>query len=158
MIEIIEGFPDNVVGMVATGRVTVAECDSVLLPVVAEIRRRHDKLRLYFELDCRFPGAGWEDLDIAPLRLQPWERVALVTDVSWVRQTVKALRFLIPAEVQVFPTIRAEEGRKWVTAGLVAPDDADRPRPLATTTPTAPNLGQGYQWWRWGGRQQSQRR
>ncbi|MGH7094131.1 MAG: STAS/SEC14 domain-containing protein [Stellaceae bacterium] len=116
MIEIIEGLPDNVVGFVATGRVTSSECDSVLLPAVREIGTRHHKPRLYYELECRFPGAAWEDLDIAPLRLQQWERVALVTDVSWVRHTVKALRFLIPAEVRVFPTLQADEGRDWVTA------------------------------------------
>jgi hypothetical protein len=118
MIEIIKGLPANVIGFVVTGRVTSEECDTVLLPAIRKTRQRYDKLRLYYELECRFPGAAWEDLDIAPLRLQPWERVALVTDVSWVRQTVKALRFLIPAEVRVFPTFHADEGRDWVTAAL----------------------------------------
>ena len=116
MIEIIDGLPDNVVGFVATGRVTSTECDEVLVPAVKKTKKRHDKLRLYYELECRFPGAAWEDLDMAPLRLQQWERVAVVTDVSWIRHTVKALRFLIPAEVRVFPTLQAEEGRDWVTA------------------------------------------
>jgi hypothetical protein len=118
MIEIISGLPDSVVAFTATGRVTGAECEAVLLPVVARARKRHDRLRLYYELECRFPGAGWEDLDIAPLQLQLWERVALVTDVSWMRHTVKALRFLILAEVRVFPTPQAEEGRGWITEGL----------------------------------------
>ena len=118
MIEIINGLPDSVVAFTATGRVTGAECDAVLLPAVAKTRKRHERLRLYYELDCRFPGAGWEDLDIAPLQLQPWERVAIVTDVSWMRHTVKALRFLIPANIRVFPTTQAEEGRAWITEGL----------------------------------------
>jgi hypothetical protein len=117
MIEIINGLPDNVVAFTATGRVTGAECDAVLLPAVAKARKRHERLRLYYELDCRFPGAAWEDLDIAPLQLQPWERVALVTDVSWVRHTVKALRFLIPAEIRVFATAQADEGRGWIAEG-----------------------------------------
>jgi len=116
MIEIIKGLPDNVVGFVATGRVTSTDCDEVLVPAVRKTKKRHDKLRLYYELECRFPGAAWEDLDMEPLRLQQWERVAVVTDVSWVRHTVKALRFLIPADVRVFPTLQADEGRDWVTA------------------------------------------
>ncbi len=118
MIEIISGLPDNVVASTATGRVTAAECETILLPIVARARKRHDRLRLYYELECRFPGAGWEDLDIAPLQLQPWERVALVTDVSWMRHTVKALRFLIPAEIRVYTTAQADEGRDWITEGL----------------------------------------
>ncbi len=116
MIEIIDGLPDNVVGFVATGRVTSIDCDQVLIPAMRRSLRRHDKIRLYYELGCRFPGAAWEDLDIESLRRQQWERVAVVTDVSWIRHTVKALRFLIPGEVRVFATIQAEEGRDWVTA------------------------------------------
>jgi hypothetical protein len=118
VIEIISGLPDSVIAFTATGRVTGTECETILLPIVARARKRHDRLRLYYELECRFPGAGWEDLDIAPLQLQPWDRVALVTDVSWMRHTVKALRFLIPAEVRVFPTPQAEEGRSWIIEGL----------------------------------------
>ncbi len=116
MIEIIDGLPDNVVGFVATGRITTTDCDTVLIPAMRRSLQHHEKLRLYYELGCRFPGAGWEDLDIESLRLQQWERVAVVTDVSWIRHTVKALRFLIPTDIRVFPTIQAEEGRDWVAA------------------------------------------
>jgi len=34
----------------------------------------------------------------------------------WVRLSVKAVRFLIPSEIRVFPTVQAEEGRAWITA------------------------------------------
>jgi hypothetical protein len=126
MIQIINGFPDNVVAFLVTGRVSASECDSVLIPAVAKARKRHDRLRLYYELECRFPGAAWEDLDIAPLQLQPWERVALVTDVSWLRHTVKALRFLIPAEIRVYPTPQADEGRAWIAEPQRRRRSADR--------------------------------
>ena len=128
MIEIIDGLPDNVVGFVATGRVTGNECDRILIPAVAKSRKRHDKLRLYYELDCRFPGAAWEDLDIRPLQMQSWERVALVTDVSWIRHTVKALRFLIAAEIRVFATAQADEGRDWIAEGSRKRRVAAQPR------------------------------
>ena len=116
MIEIINGLPDNVVAFVATGRITTTDCDKVLVPAVKKSLKHHDKIRLYYELGCRFPGAAWEDLDMETLRTQQWERVAVVTDVSWIRHTVKALRFLIPTDIRVFPTIQAEEGRDWVAA------------------------------------------
>jgi hypothetical protein len=116
MIEIIKGLPNNVVGFVATGRVTSTDCYEVLVPALMRTRKRHDKLRLYYQLECRFPGAAWEDLDIEPLSLQRWERVAVITDVSWIHHTVKALRFLIPGDVKVFPTVKAGEGRDWLIA------------------------------------------
>jgi len=78
--------------------------------------KRHDKIRLYYELGSRFPGAGWDDLDLGIERTVRCERVAIVTDIAWVRLTVKAVRFLIPSEIRVFSTIEAEEGRTWITA------------------------------------------
>jgi hypothetical protein len=126
-----------VVAFTATGRVTSTDCDEILVPAVARARKRHDRLRLYYELDCRFPGAAWEDLDIAPLQLQSWERVVLVTDVSWVRHTVKALRFLIPADIRVYPTAQADEGRDWVTEGTRKRRSA---QPDARSPTVEPNL------------------
>jgi hypothetical protein len=137
MIEIISGLPDSVVAFTVTSRVTGLECEAVLLPVVARARKRHDTLRLYYELECRFPGAAWEDLDIVPLQMQAWERVALVTDVSWMRHTVKALRFLIQAEIRVFPTVHADEGRAWISEGLRKRRSSLQPHEIAPSLETA---------------------
>ena len=48
MLELIEGLPKNVVGIVATGRVTMQDCQDVLVPAIKASRRRHDKIRLYY--------------------------------------------------------------------------------------------------------------
>ncbi len=116
MIEIIEGLPDNVVGIAVRGRVTKGDCYDVLMPAVEESLESHDKIRLYYELNSRFPGAAWDDLNVGIEYFPPCERVAIVTDVGWVRYMVKALRFLIPGEIEVFATAKASEGRAWVTA------------------------------------------
>jgi len=116
VIEIIEGLPDNVVGILAKGRVTNRDCDTVLRPAMERTLKRHDKVRLYYEIGCRFPGAAWEDLRVAVENPAPWERVAVVTDVGWVRHTVNVLRFLIPGEIKVFTTVQADEGRLWIAA------------------------------------------
>ena len=116
MIEIIKDLPDNVVGIVARGRVTSEECDDVLRPAMEASLRRHGKIRLYYEIGSRFPGAGWDDLDIGIRSLQQLERIAVVTDTGWVRHTVNALRFLIPSEVRVFTRLDAAEGRAWIAS------------------------------------------
>src|SRR5437763_7088279 len=68
--------------------------------------KRHDKVRLYYEIGCRFPGAAWEELRLGMDTIPQWERVAVITDVGWVRHTVNALRFLIASEVRVFTSFR----------------------------------------------------
>jgi hypothetical protein len=115
MIRIVEGLPDNVVGIVAKGRVTHEDRDNILKPLMEISRKRHDKIRLYYEIGCRFPGAAWEDLSLGIDGVPQWERVAVVTDVGWVRHTVNALRFLIPGEIKVFTTDEAEEGCAWIS-------------------------------------------
>jgi hypothetical protein len=135
VIEIIEGLPKKVVGIAVKGRVTKEDCRDVLLPAMKKSLQRHDKIRLYYELSCRFPGAAWDDLDLGIEHASRCERVAIVTDVAWVRLTVKALRFLIPGEIRVFPTDQAPEGRAWITARPGARTGAETAAPARTLLP-----------------------
>jgi hypothetical protein len=137
MIEIINELPDNVVGILARGRVTCEECNDVLRPAMEVSLQRHDKLRLYYEIGCRFPGAGWDDLEIAIDHLPQWERIAIVTDTGWVRHTVNALRFLLASEVRVFTIGETEEGRAWIAA----PVCGNPPALPAVDAPTVPVRG-----------------
>jgi hypothetical protein len=136
MIEIIEGLPDNVVGILAKGRVTAQDCREVLVPAMRQTCGRHHKIRLYYELSSRFPGAAWVDLRAGLEHVPRWERVAVVTDVGWIRHTVMALSLLIPGEIRVFATTQAPEGRAWITAARgarrrqTAPSAASRDRPV----------------------------
>src|SRR5438067_13560270 len=101
--------------------------------------KQHEKIRLYYGLNSSFTGAACDELDLGLEHASRCERVAIVTDVGWVRLTVKALRFLIPSEIRVFPTDQADEGRAWIRArprpqmemeaGTTAPVLARRARP-----------------------------
>jgi stage II sporulation SpoAA-like protein len=115
--------------------VTRQDCRDVLAPAIAKSLRRRDKIRLYYEIGSRFPGAGWDDLDLGLEHAQWCERVAIVTDIAWISLTVKALRFLIPGDIRVFGTLQTAESRAWVTARPGSRADsqslgATRPPPL----------------------------
>jgi SpoIIAA-like len=116
VIELVGGLPKNVVGIAVRGRLTMQDCRDVLMPAMRKSLKYHDKIRLFYELGSRFPGAAWDDLDLGLEHFSRCERVAIVTDIGWVRHTVKAVRFLIPSEIRVFSTLEAEEGRAWITA------------------------------------------
>lgn len=113
MIELIDHLPGNVVGIVARGRVTREECEDILQPAMDLSARRHDKVRLYYEIGSRYPGAGWDPLDIDASQL---ERIAIVSDAAWIPWLLNALRFLIAGEVRVFTKEEAEEGLAWIAA------------------------------------------
>jgi SpoIIAA-like len=146
MLELIEGLPGNVVGIAVSGRLTMQDCQDVLVPAMQKSLKRHDKIRLYYELNSRFPGAAWDELDLGLEHASRCERVAIVTDIGWVRLTVKALRFLIPSKIRVFATDQAEEGRAWIAARPGSRADADvleaaearlsPPRRMSRSSPT----------------------
>ena len=100
MIEIIGGFPDNVVGILAKGEVTRKDYLEVVIPAIDKALKRNAKLRLYYDLGSQFTGidfgAEWEDFKLGIEHLSRWERAAVVTDVAWIRHLVGAFRFLIP--------------------------------------------------------------
>ena len=118
MIENIEGFPDNVVALIAKGQVTKKDYEQLVIPKVETALKRHDKIRLYYELGSQFsgidPGAVWEDLKVGVEHLTRWERMAVVTDVDWIRHMVNVFRFLMPGQMRVFATAQTSEARAWI--------------------------------------------
>src|SRR5215472_15048190 len=150
MLELIGGLPGNVVGIAVSGRLTKQDCEDLLVPAMQKSLNRHEKIRVYYELNSRFPGAAWDELDLGLEHATRCERVAIVTDIGWVRLTVKALRFLIPSEIRVFATVQADEGRAWIKARPGTRTGAEIAAPLRTrrvqasrrrrTLPTPANL------------------
>jgi hypothetical protein len=136
MIEILAGLPNNVLGLVVKGRVTKKDCSGVLLPAVQKALKWQRRLRLYYEIRSRYPGALWEEINLGIEHAPLWERVAVVTDVVWIRYTVQALHLLIPGEIRVFATSQTPEGLAWIT-------DASRPKRPRLTAPAMPSVNRG---------------
>lgn len=116
MLEFVAGLPDNVVGIVAKGRVTMKDWTGVLIPKLEKALEWHHKLRLYYEIRTRYPGAGWDELALGAGDATRWERIAIVTDTAWIRHTVNALRLLIPGDIRVFAANEIPEGLAWITS------------------------------------------
>jgi SpoIIAA-like len=120
MIESIDTFPDNVVALIAKGRVTRKDYEQVVIPKVEAALKQHGKVRLYYELGSQFsgidPGAAWEDLKVGVEHLTRWERMAVVTDVDWIRHMLNAFRFVMPGQLRVFATAQTSEARAWIVS------------------------------------------
>ena len=43
-----------------------------------------------------------------------WERVAVVTDIEWIRHRVNVFRFLLPGKIRVFADYEAEAAHQWI--------------------------------------------
>jgi hypothetical protein len=123
MIERIEGLPDPVVGLRASGKVTREDYDEVVIPAVRGMLDAHKRVRLLYvvgdEFDGYALGAIWDDLKLGVSTIRAgWERIAVVTDEDWVEKGVKAFGWMIPGEVKVFDDDDEDDAREWVTEGL----------------------------------------
>ena len=120
MIETIYDFPEDIVAFACKGHVTRRDYETVLVPHVERALRQHEKVRLYYYIGADFegidPGAVWEDFKVGMAHLRRWERIAVVTDVEWIGNTMKLFGFLVPGEMKVFPTSEAAKARAWIAA------------------------------------------
>lgn len=118
MIELLNGFPDNVIAAACRGHVTKRDYDTVLIPAVEKALKAHDKIRLYYEIGADFagvdPAAAWEDFKVGMEHFTRWERIAVVTDVDWIKYTMGIFTFLMPGDLKVFPTTEASQARTWI--------------------------------------------
>jgi hypothetical protein len=119
MIEQLNGFADNVVAFRCLGRVTKADYKSVVVPAVTEALRARRKVRLYYETAPDFsldPGAAWEDFKVGMENITRWERVAVVTDIGWIKHALQLFGFLMPGVTKLFSGAEAAQARAWICA------------------------------------------
>ena len=118
MFRLIDGLPDNVVGVEAVGEVHSEDYRSVLDPAVDAAAAAHEKIRFLYVLGADFEGysggAMWEDTKVGVANWSKWEKIALVTDSRGYADGVKAFSWMLPGDVKVYPTANLEEAKGWI--------------------------------------------
>lgn len=134
MIEVLNEFPPTVMGFACKHQITKEDYEHVLRPVVGQALVDHQKVRLYVRIDPDFagvePGAVWEDFKLGLKQLFCWDRIAVVTDVEWIRQTFICISYVIPCAVKVFRLDEVSKANAWVIEGVTP----QGPGTLMTTT------------------------
>ena len=120
MLSRLEGLPDNVLAVTATGEVTGDDYESVLIPAIDAMLAEHDKIRILYQLGPDFAGfsgaAFWDDARVGMAHIGKWEKIALVTDHEWMGHAARAFGFLMPGEVRAFANSQLAEAQEWVAA------------------------------------------
>ena len=123
MIEALAGFPPKVLAFACKGHVTKDDYETVLIPAVEKALKQPGKIRLYYRTDPDFsgiaPGAMWDDFKVGMEHLFRWERIAVVTDVDWIRYTFRAFSFVIPGMAKVFRIDEEVKAREWILEDMI---------------------------------------
>ena len=119
MIEKIPDLPDNVLGFTAKGTVTDNDYESIIIPAVEELFSRQENVRFLYHLGEDVTGfesaAMWDDTKLGLKHRTGWERMAIVSDIEWVRAALRIFGLVIPGQVRVFHNNELAEATRWIS-------------------------------------------
>jgi hypothetical protein len=126
-VVVIEKFelPNGVLGFRAAEKLTRADYTEVLIPALREALESGNKLRMLFQIGPGFhgmdAGALWEDmkadLTVGLPHASAWDRIAIVSDESWVKPAFSMLGWMAPGDNKTFTLDEYEHAKAWVTGG-----------------------------------------
>jgi SpoIIAA-like len=121
MLQLLSGFPDDVLAVRVSGKVTRDEFRSVLVHAAESKLKSHDQLALYYRFASDFAGmsagAMWEDSKLDIGHWKAWRRIAVISDTGWIRNLARLAALLLRRPVRVFSNAQADAARDWVSVG-----------------------------------------
>ena len=117
---VIDGLPNDVLALDARGLIASVDYEKTLIPLVEKKLERHNKLKLLLVAGTYFDGfsegAIWDDARFGMSHLTTFSKMALVTDVDWLRRSAKLFGILLPTELMVFNLADLNDAKEWIAA------------------------------------------
>ena len=123
VIRELSGLPACVIGFEASGTLRAEDYRDVVVPAVerASVSGEVRFVIVIPEFHGMSGGALWEDLKIGIDNLRAWKRIALVTDIEWMRHVTRLFGWMTPGELRQFPLARRREAIAWAASAAPAP-------------------------------------
>ncbi len=126
MLEPISGLPDNALGFTTKGKVTSQDYETVLIPAVEKKLKHHEKVSLLYHMGDEFDGfevgAMWDDAKVGLAHITNWEKIAIVSDVNWIKKAGRVFGFAIDTmsssgHVKIFNNAELDQAIAWIGEG-----------------------------------------
>ena len=115
---VLDGYPDDVAAFRAEGVITRDDYQETLIPVLEERISAQGKVKLLYwcgeEFEGFSAGAMWDDARFGLTHWGDFSKIAVVSDIGWVRQSVKLFAPLMRAPVQVFQNAEIDDAKSWI--------------------------------------------
>jgi len=115
MMQELSNLPAGVIGFEASGKIRAEDYRDVVLPAL-ERAAAAGEVRFVIvmrDFDGMSGGAVWEDLKVGFEHLRKWKRIALVTDIAWMRDLTSLFGWMTPGEVKTFTLAQRDEAIAW---------------------------------------------
>ena len=113
-------MPANVVAVRASGQVTGDDYKNVLVPAIEEKLNQYDQIRLLYHLGPELrkftTTAFWDDAKVGFHHLKDFERIAVVTDIPWIRTMTKGIGLMMPGRVRTFVNEEFDQAKEWLAS------------------------------------------
>ena len=119
MLKILEGLPDNVLGVSAEGKITGTDYETVLIPAIKEKFKTNKKVRMIYQLGDKFSGfelsAMLDDARMGMKHLSAWDRIAFVSNHEMINTFAKFFGHMLSCELRIFKNADLGEAKKWIS-------------------------------------------
>jgi hypothetical protein len=116
---VLDGYPEDVVAIRAVGTISRADYEETLIPLLKQKIKAHEKVKMLYWCGAEFKGftagAMWDDGRFGLMHLGDFSKLAFVSDVDWLRKSMKLFSPLVRMPVQVFHNADIEDAKKWIT-------------------------------------------
>jgi hypothetical protein len=115
MLKALTGLPNGVIGFETAGKLHAEDYRDILLPAIERAASAGD-VRIVLvipEFEGLTAGALWQDLKMGVEKWGAWKRIALVTDIEWMRHMTSLFGWMTPGEVRQFSLTERDDAALW---------------------------------------------
>ena len=117
-VTLMEDLPDDAVGISVRGVIDAEDYASKIVPAIEAKLARHEKIKVIYQVGPEFesftPGAVWSDTRFGTANLARFSKVALVTDIPWMKNATRIFAPLVPGEIRVFADRELAAAKAWI--------------------------------------------
>jgi hypothetical protein len=99
-----------------------------IVPPLRKAVEAGERLRVLYAIGPELhmePAALWEDLkldvELGIRHREAWERIAVVTDVNWLRRAFELFSWMVPGELRLFGERELEQATACLAEGQASP-------------------------------------
>ncbi|MFM8526421.1 MAG: STAS/SEC14 domain-containing protein [Cyanobacteriota bacterium] len=122
MINVLNNLSQDTVGFSFHETVDGHDVDAVLIPAVTEALSVQPRLKALLVFGPEFKGctlaAAWDDTLLGLRHWDGFERLAVVSDIAWLRQSLRMMALLLPCPVRLFAGSELDQARRWLGESL----------------------------------------
>lgn len=120
MLKVLRDMPPGTLGFAGVGEVDDDDFDHVVEPELRRQIAERGKVRVLYllgpEVHEHEGDATKAELGFVARHPGAWERIAVVSDESWLRPALRVMSVLLPGQLKAFPVRELDAAKQWLVA------------------------------------------